>query len=51
MQFLMSDANVGLVSSVCPAEELGVSDAELRVLVENLRSEDVGRRAEAMILI
>ena len=42
---------MGLLSSVCPGEELGVTDAELMARAENLRSEAVGLREEAMALI
>ena len=47
----MSDAKVGLLSSVCPGEELGVDGAEVMARAENLRSEAVGLREEAMALI
>ena len=47
----MSDANVGLLSSVFPGNVLGVDGAEAIVRAENLRSEAVGLRQEAMALI
>ena len=42
---------MGLMSSVCPGEELGVDGAEVMARAENLRSEAVGLREEAMALI
>ena len=42
---------MGLLSSVCPGEELGVDGAEAMARAENLRSEAVGLREEAMALI
>ena len=47
----MSDANVGLLSSDCPGKLLGVVGAEAIARAENLRSEAVGLRQEAMALI
>ena len=42
---------MGLLSSVCPGEELGVDGGEVMARAENLRSEAVGLREEAMALI
>ena len=44
---------MGLLSSVCPGEELGVGvdGGEVMARAENLRSEALGLREEAMALI